>query len=77
MIDAWRSRCGSCDWGHFDAEEFEGVCRKHPPTVVVIDDAPETVWPVVYPHDWCAVYTPRRERPWTVQASAQGDGSGS
>lgn len=75
-MTAWASRCTSCDWGQFDAQEFSGFCRKSPPRVVVIDGYPETVWPIVYAADWCAQYTPRRERPWTVQAVAQGDGSG-
>ena len=77
MTGEWQSRCGACDWGEFVDGDRAGVCRKFPPVVAVRGSDLATVWPtIVRDVDWCAQYTPRRERPWTVQAVAQGDGGG-
>lgn len=76
MTDQWRGRCGRCEWGDFASDQLVGSCRKVPPRVVVIDGETEAAWPIVFVEDWCGQFSPRRERPWTMQTSAQGDGGG-
>ncbi len=31
-----------------------GVCRRHPPTAVLIQNGAVSIWPTVRPMDWCA-----------------------
>lgn len=76
MTDGWRGHCGRCDWGEFVEGHRVGSCRKLPPRVVVVDGETEAAWPIVFTDDWCGQFSPRRERPWTMQTSAQGDGGG-
>lgn len=39
------------------------LCRRHPPIMVVHEDAAAPVWPVVADSDWCGDHIPQPEVP--------------
>lgn len=59
-------KCRTCKWwDRIDEDVDEGLCRRHPPTAVVLavgpgdepgDETIETVWPQTAEGDWCSEF---------------------
>jgi hypothetical protein len=52
--------CDSCRFWQIEGTQT-GKCRRHAPTVIVLDDRDQSVWPYSLDDDWCGEYEDMRE----------------
>ena len=55
-------RCETCKFFTPDFREPTGICRRYPPTVVVIDHEVDSFLPEVHKVDWCGEYSEQSKK---------------
>ena len=67
MSDGVRENCGNCRFFAGDEEDggdelfSEGLCKAHPPVVIVVDPGYRSVFPMTERGGWCGEFAPSKE----------------
>ena len=75
--------CGNCRFGGKEAKNslIAGdirLCRRYPPTVVVIDEEEESYFPEIHETDWCGEWQPKPDEAeeWLDKANKRMENKG-